>query len=101
MLASARTRRPTARAASAPLLSLGGAKTCLSPIESGAWRDDFPGRRILAQFVESHLPGVSYVAFRNLVMDKMVALEARPDGMLGVLREIEPTGLIDEGVVCR
>jgi AAA domain, putative AbiEii toxin, Type IV TA system/Protein of unknown function (DUF4435) len=62
-------------------------------IESGAWRYDFPGRRILTQFVESHLPGVSYSAFRNLVMDKMVALDARPDGMLDVLREIEPNGL--------
>jgi hypothetical protein len=68
-------------------------------IESGAWRDNFPGRRILTQFVESHLPGVSYAAFRNLVMDKMVASEARPEGMLRVLKEIEPMGLDEIGQV--
>ena len=64
-------------------------------IDTGAWLNDFPGRLILGQFVASHLSGVgvSYPAFRNLIADKMVALERRPEGMLAVLKEIEPTGL--------
>lgn len=62
-------------------------------IATGAWLEDFPGRLILGQFVAGYLSGVSYTAFRNLMADKMVALERRPEGMLAVLKEIEPNGL--------
>jgi len=65
----------------------------VAAIESDAWLVDFPGRLILGQFVNAHLSGVSYIAFRNLITDKMVADELRPAGMLDVLRQIEPTGL--------
>lgn len=62
-------------------------------IASGAWSEDFPGRSILSQFVAAHLPGVSYTAFRNLIADKMVAQGQQPNGMLEVLKEIEPAGI--------
>jgi hypothetical protein len=61
-------------------------------INTGAWECDFPGRLILTEFVTKHLPDVSYAAFRNLLVDKMVARDHRPEGMEKVLKQIEQLG---------
>jgi predicted ATPase len=67
-------------------------------VKTGAWKVDFPGRLILKRFVSDHLSGINYTSFRNLIVDKMVALDKRPGGMQKVLDQIEPTKLTARAV---
>lgn len=53
-----------------------------------SWMERFPGRLILSQFSARHLPGVSYEAFRNLVVEKMALSDFRPQNMRDVLESI-------------
>jgi predicted ATP-dependent endonuclease of OLD family len=57
-------------------------------LADGEWVRRFPGRDVLKRFVASHLPGVSYEPFRNLVMDNMALSEERPEDMRAVLEMI-------------
>jgi hypothetical protein len=59
-------------------------------LETDEWLEVFPGRLILALFVDEHLTGVNYEAFRNLVLDQMVDERHAPDGIASVLAEIDP-----------
>jgi hypothetical protein len=58
-------------------------------LSSDAWLRVFPGRLVLGAFVEGHVTGVTYEAFRNLVLDQMVDEGYVPPGMEAVLRRIE------------
>jgi hypothetical protein len=58
-------------------------------LASRAWVDRFPGRLVLAAFVSTHVPGVSYENFRNLVIDQMIDDGFQPDGMKEVVDAIE------------
>ena len=59
-----------------------------SVLEDGAWLKRFPGRLVLRRFVGSHLQGVAYEPFRNLVLEKMAASTYRPENMQTILDEI-------------
>ena len=50
-----------------------------------AWKKSFRGRDILKQFASSHLKGISYDYFRNLIIAKMRNEEFQPEGMKKVL----------------
>lgn len=52
------------------------------------WMRVFPGRLILSAFV-SHVPGVSYEAFCNLILDQMVDERHEPEGMRSVLNQVD------------
>jgi hypothetical protein len=56
-------------------------------LESDRWIAEIPGRLILRRFVADNVPGVSYTAFRNLLVDLMVRADHRPPGMASVLSE--------------
>jgi hypothetical protein len=60
-----------------------------SALESDAWRAEFPGRSILAAFVNQFVPGASYDVFRNVVVEKMVEGGVQPDGLKKVLDSID------------
>ena len=51
------------------------------------WMRVFPGRLILSSFV-SHVSGVNYEAFCNLLLDQMVDEGHEPDGMRSVLSQV-------------
>jgi hypothetical protein len=55
---------------------------------NGEWRREFPGRLILKRFVGRYVPGVSYEAFRNIIIDKMVDAGYQPSGMNEVITKI-------------
>jgi hypothetical protein len=55
---------------------------------NGEWRREFPGRLILKRFVGRHVQGVSYEAFRNIIIDKMVDAGYQPSGMSEVITKI-------------
>jgi hypothetical protein len=52
------------------------------------WLASFPGRRILRIFVSTHLNGVAYEPFRNVVLDKLALANYRPESMQQVLDRI-------------
>jgi hypothetical protein len=58
-------------------------------LESGDWLRRFPGRAVLTGFVATHVPGVSYENFRNLVIDQMIDDGFQPQGMTDVIGAIE------------
>lgn len=55
---------------------------------AGEWSKRFPGRLILRLFVDKYLAGVGYEPFRNVVIDKMVQAEYRPESVRTVLQAI-------------
>lgn len=57
-------------------------------LEGEEWLAVFPGRRILRLFVNTHLKGVSYEPFRNIVLDKIAMSDHRPSSMKQILDEI-------------
>jgi hypothetical protein len=63
--------------------------TLESALGSEEWRSEFPGRSVLSRFVESHVPGVSYDVFKNVILERMVELAIQPAGMKAVLDEID------------
>jgi hypothetical protein len=60
----------------------------LAALDDGEWVAAFPGRRILRLFVNTHLKGVAYEPFRNIVLDKLALAEHRPESMKRVLDQI-------------
>jgi hypothetical protein len=63
--------------------------TLENALHSDAWRSEFPGRRILKLFVDRRVQGASYEVFRNVILDKMVEIGAKPEGMKAILDQIE------------
>ncbi|RUP06237.1 MAG: DUF4435 domain-containing protein [Mycobacterium sp.] len=57
-------------------------------LENDTWLNDFPGRKILKRFVASHLSGISYEPFVNLVLDKLAEENRQPVGMKNILDKI-------------
>jgi hypothetical protein len=57
-------------------------------LEEDSWLARYPGRLILSQFASVHIPGVSYEAFRNLVVEKIALSDYRPQNMRDVLEAI-------------
>jgi ABC-type branched-subunit amino acid transport system ATPase component len=57
-------------------------------LDDESWAKRFPGRLILRQFSSQYLPGVSYEAFRNVIVEKIVLSEYRPENMREVLQTI-------------
>lgn len=57
-------------------------------LDGDEWLKIVPGRLILKAFVRSHLGGVAYEPFRNLVVDNIAMHEKRPPGMADVLHAI-------------
>jgi hypothetical protein len=57
-------------------------------LESDEWLAIFPGRRILRRFVSTHLAGVAYEPFRNVVLDKIAMSDHRPASMRQILDRI-------------
>lgn len=58
-------------------------------LETDKWQTIFPGRLVLNAFVDEHVPGVNYEAFRNLILDQMVDDRYVPQGMEKVLSSID------------
>ncbi len=58
-------------------------------LKSRDWISVFPGRLVLSRFVEAHVGGVNYEAFRNLILDQMVDDRFQPEGMRRVLESLE------------
>lgn len=59
-------------------------------LQSDAWMANFRGRDVLAEFVQRHVRGVTYEAFRDLIVARMRTRGHRPAGMEVVLKEIVP-----------
>ncbi|MEA2523296.1 MAG: hypothetical protein QOF73_523 [Thermomicrobiales bacterium] len=58
-------------------------------LDDGTWSTEFPGREILGQFANQALKlKVSGDIFRNTVLDKMVELSIRPEGMETIVDKI-------------
>jgi AAA domain, putative AbiEii toxin, Type IV TA system len=58
-------------------------------LDDGTWTKEFPGRLILRRFChEVHGGGLDAVLYCNSVLDKMVELNVKPDGMKLVIDEI-------------
>lgn len=57
-------------------------------LEDESWISRYPGRLIIRQFSSQYLPGVSYEAFRNLVVEKLALSDYRPENMRSVLQSI-------------
>jgi hypothetical protein len=57
-------------------------------LENDTWLNDFPGRKILKRFVASHLSGIGYEPFVNLVLDKLAEQNRQPVGMKNILDKI-------------
>src|SRR5262249_37935714 len=57
-------------------------------LEGDDWLAVFPGRRILRLFVNTHLNGVAYEPFRNVVLDKIAMSDQRPASMQQILDRI-------------
>lgn len=58
---------------------------------SGEWRRTFRGRDVLKRFVDRHIHGASYEAFRDLVLARMKEAGFQPSGMTEVL-----TGILED-----
>lgn len=63
-------------------------ETLRESLDDGSWLAEFPGRLILNRYVNGFVSGVSYEAFRNLVLDRMAEAADQPDGMQSVLSDI-------------
>ena len=61
----------------------------LSALQTDTWVSRFPGRLVLARFVGSHVGGVNYEGFRNLILDQMVDDAFEPEGMKQLVHAIE------------
>lgn len=63
-----------------------------SALKTDDWQALYPGREILKQYVHNHLPtgkkAISYMAFRNLIVDKMEKSQRPPAGMKAVLDQV-------------
>jgi hypothetical protein len=57
-------------------------------LDSEEWASAFPGRLILKRFVNTHLNGVAYEPFRNVVLDKIAMSEHRPESMKAIFDQI-------------
>ena len=57
-------------------------------LQTDAWTKDFPGRKILKQFVGKYVKGVSYEPFVNLILDKLTEDGFEPAGMKRVIDEV-------------
>jgi hypothetical protein len=57
-------------------------------LDGEEWLKTFPGRRILRRFVNTHLDGVAYEPFRNVILDKLAMSNVRPESMKRVLDQI-------------
>jgi len=57
-------------------------------LDDESWVERYPGRLILKQFSSRYLPGVSYEAFRNLVVEKIALSDYRPESMRQILQTI-------------
>jgi hypothetical protein len=57
-------------------------------LQSEEWRSVFPGRLILRLFVSTHLEGVAYEPFRNVILDKIAMSDHRPESMKQILDRI-------------
>ncbi|SFD57726.1 AAA family ATPase [Klenkia taihuensis] len=57
-------------------------------LSDASWRTEFPGRDVLKRFVGASLVGVNYVAFRNLLLDKMAEQQIQPVGMKAVIERV-------------
>jgi hypothetical protein len=64
-------------------------------LESDDWMRTFRGRDVLAEFTNRHLQGVTYEAFRDLIVARMRTAGHRPHGMAAVLTQIVPEGSIE------
>ena len=62
-----------------------------SALKNGTWAVEIPGRLILKRFVEAHVHGVRYSAFRNLIVELMKREEFCPEGMRQVLSDVLAT----------
>jgi AAA domain, putative AbiEii toxin, Type IV TA system len=63
-------------------------RTLEESLTTDEWLAAFPGRLLLSTFVNAHMSGVNYEAFRNLVLDQMVDDRHEPAGMAAVLAVI-------------
>jgi AAA domain, putative AbiEii toxin, Type IV TA system len=66
-------------------------------LASDAWLQRFPGREILKRFAAVHLP-CDYITFRNVIMDKMVLSDYRPESMDRILKEILEADQVEKSV---
>lgn len=57
-------------------------------LQNGDWRTHFRGRDVLRRFAGSHVRGVDYTKFRNLIVARMRADGFRPPGMKPVIDAI-------------
>ncbi len=57
-------------------------------LDDESWAERYPGCLILKQFSSRYLPGVSYEAFRNLIVEKVALSEYRPENMRQVLQTV-------------
>jgi hypothetical protein len=59
-------------------------------LSDGSWREEFPGRLILRRFVGTWLgsAGISYEAFRNVIIDRMAEARHEPTAMKTVLDQV-------------
>lgn len=58
-------------------------------LTSELWKMSFRGRDVLKRFSHSHLSGVDYEKFRNLILSKMRNAKFQPVGMSAVISQIE------------
>lgn len=54
----------------------------------GTWRSKIPGREILKRFVDLAKIPVGYEVFRNLLVQRMVELSYKPEGMRDIIMKI-------------
>jgi predicted ATPase len=57
-------------------------------LTSDEWKCEFPGRSVLKRYVERFVHGISYDAFRYLIIEKMVDGKYEPPGMAAIIKEI-------------
>ncbi len=62
--------------------------TLTDALRNSSWIAEFPGRSVLSAYVQSNVGGVSYEAFRNVVIGKMVDAKFQPNGMAAILDQI-------------
>ena len=67
-------------------------QTLSAALTSNGWRSEFPGRLVIKRFVEKCVIGVSYDAFRFLIIEKMVDSRYEPPGMLTIINKITAAG---------
>ena len=66
-----------------------GATRTIGRPSGDAWITEFPGRSVLAADANAHLTGVSYEAFRGVLVDKMSTAGFQPAGMKMLIDQIE------------